>query len=114
MAGLILGVRMGSVVAPEYDVVATPTFGSFLDGKKVRVWVGPVLEYQCGLRVACAQIHELKCECAGITHASRSSSVPGVPSYVDSWFGERRAMILMNEFPTAHPRHWTSRSFPLD
>ncbi len=32
-----LGVGMGSMVAREYGVTATPTFGFFLDGKKVRV-----------------------------------------------------------------------------
>ena len=32
-----LGVGMGSVVAHEYGVVATPMFGFFLDGTKVRV-----------------------------------------------------------------------------
>jgi thiol-disulfide isomerase/thioredoxin len=31
-----LGVGMGSMVAREYGVTATPTFGFFLDGKKVR------------------------------------------------------------------------------
>jgi thiol-disulfide isomerase/thioredoxin len=38
-----LGVGMGSMVAREYGVSATPTFGFFLDGKKVRVvrsWSG--------------------------------------------------------------------------
>ena len=32
-----LGVGMGSAVAREYGVAATPTFGLFLDGTKVRV-----------------------------------------------------------------------------
>ena len=32
-----LGVGMGSMVAREYGVTATPTFEFFLDGKKVRV-----------------------------------------------------------------------------
>ena len=32
-----LGVGMGSMVAREHGVTATPTFGFFLDGKKVRV-----------------------------------------------------------------------------
>jgi thiol-disulfide isomerase/thioredoxin len=36
-----LGVGMGSMVAHEYGVAATPTLGFFLDGKKVRM---------CGLR----------------------------------------------------------------
>jgi hypothetical protein len=30
-----LGVGMGSMVAREYGVTATPTFGFFLEGKKV-------------------------------------------------------------------------------
>ena len=34
-----LGVGMGSMVAREYGVAATPTFGFFLDGKKVRVGI---------------------------------------------------------------------------
>ena len=32
-----LGVGMGSMVAREHGVTATPTFGFYLDGKKVRV-----------------------------------------------------------------------------
>ena len=32
-----LAVGMGSMVAREHGVTATPTFGFFLDGKKVRV-----------------------------------------------------------------------------
>jgi desumoylating isopeptidase 1 len=32
-----LGVGMGSMVAREYGVTATPTFGFFLDGKTARV-----------------------------------------------------------------------------
>lgn len=32
-----LGAGMGSMVAREYGVTATPTFGFFLDGKKVRI-----------------------------------------------------------------------------
>jgi thioredoxin-like negative regulator of GroEL len=35
-----LGVGMGSMVAREYGVTATPTFGLFLDGKKVRSGLG--------------------------------------------------------------------------
>jgi thiol-disulfide isomerase/thioredoxin len=31
-----LGVGLGSMVAREYDVTATPTFGFFLDGERVR------------------------------------------------------------------------------
>jgi thiol-disulfide isomerase/thioredoxin len=31
-----LGVGLGSMVAREYGVTATPTFGFFLDGKRVR------------------------------------------------------------------------------
>jgi desumoylating isopeptidase 1 len=31
-----LGVGMGGMVAREYNVAATPTFGFFLDGKRVR------------------------------------------------------------------------------
>ena len=33
-----LGVGLGSVVAREYDVTATPTFGFFLDGERVRAF----------------------------------------------------------------------------
>ena len=36
-AKVVLGMGMGSMVAREYGVTATPTFGFFLDGKKVRV-----------------------------------------------------------------------------
>ena len=35
-----LGVGMGSTVAREYGVTATPTFCFFLDGEKVRVRLG--------------------------------------------------------------------------
>ena len=34
-----LAVGMGSMVARKQGVAATPTFGFFLDGKKVRVWL---------------------------------------------------------------------------
>lgn len=56
-----LGVGMGSMVAREYGVTATPTFGFFLDGKKVRV-LGHGLGclFHLWLRSARAQIHELK------------------------------------------------------
>ena len=40
-----LAVGMGSMVAREHGVTATPTFGFFLDGKKVRVWLGLNLFY---------------------------------------------------------------------
>ena len=40
-----LAVGMGSMVAREYGVTATPMFGFFLDGKKVRVWLGLDLFY---------------------------------------------------------------------
>jgi hypothetical protein len=57
-----LGVGMGSMVAREYGVSATPTFGFFLDGKKVRVcrlWCRLyVADRECSLDRA--QIHELK------------------------------------------------------
>ena len=57
-----LGVGMGSMVAREYGVAATPTFGFFLDGKKVRVGIRSRLFYvadgECLL--ARAQTHELK------------------------------------------------------
>jgi len=36
-AKIDLGVGLGSMVAREYNVTATPTFGFFLDGKRVRV-----------------------------------------------------------------------------
>ena len=38
-----LGVGMGSMVAREYGVAATPTFGFFLDGKKVNMRFHPTL-----------------------------------------------------------------------
>ena len=57
-----LGVGMGSMVARECGVAATPMFNFFLDGKKVRVGIRSRLFYvadgECLL--ARAQIHELK------------------------------------------------------
>jgi thiol-disulfide isomerase/thioredoxin len=38
-----LGVGMGSMVAREYGIAATPTFGFFLDGKKVSIRFHPTL-----------------------------------------------------------------------
>ena len=40
-----LAVGMGSMVAREHGVTATPTFGFLLDGKKVRVWLSHDLFY---------------------------------------------------------------------
>ena len=37
-----LGVGMGSAVARKYGVAATPKFGFFLDGAKVRAGAGSV------------------------------------------------------------------------
>ena len=56
-----LSVGMSSMIAREYGVTATPTFGFFLDGKKVRCGLVTSLDcFICGLRSARAQIHELK------------------------------------------------------
>ena len=44
-----LGVGMGSMVAREYGVAATPTFGFFLDGKKVRVQFLLILSFPLSL-----------------------------------------------------------------
>jgi len=53
-----LGVGMGSMVAREYGVTATPTFGFFLDGKKVRFALG--LFFNVAEDCSRAQIQELK------------------------------------------------------
>ena len=100
-----LGVRMGMAVAREFGVAATSMFDSFS-------WVGRwyvcgdclrFLEYQCGLRVACAQIHDLK----GV-------NAPEMRTQVDllyQAFPRKLVLVvrsmsdmLMYEFLTAHPR----------
>ena len=40
-----LAARMGTIVAGEHGVTATPTFGFLWDEKKVRVWFGLDLLY---------------------------------------------------------------------
>ena len=40
-----LAVGMGSMVAREHGLTARPTFGFFLDGEKVRVWLSLDLFY---------------------------------------------------------------------
>jgi hypothetical protein len=88
-----LGVGMGSTVAREYGVTATPTFGFFLDGKKVRA-------AQClnctWLRSSRAQIHELK----GVNAPELRTQVDlllyqAFPRRLISWLCQQRAMALM-------------------
>jgi thiol-disulfide isomerase/thioredoxin len=55
-----LSVGMSSMVAREYGVAATPTFGFFLDGKKVRVARSRCRLFHLWLRSVRAQTHELK------------------------------------------------------
>ena len=51
-----LGVGMGGAIARQYNVAATPTFGFFLDGKKVCIGLVSLLPGSDGV----VQIHELK------------------------------------------------------
>lgn len=48
-----LGVGMASMIAREYGVTATPTFGFFLDGKKVRAVRSRPQLFHLWLRSAC-------------------------------------------------------------
>lgn len=76
-----LSVGMASMVAREYGVTATPTFGFFLDGKKVRaarsrsrlfhLWAEECSRADSGTEGR---------ECAGIAYAGRPSFVSGIPS----------------------------------
>ena len=97
-----LGVGMGSMVAREYDVTATPTFGFFLDGKKVRAARSGSRLFHLLLRSARVQIHELK----GVNAPELRTQVnlllyQAFPRRLISWLCEQRAMVLM--IFKAHP-----------
>ena len=87
-----LVVGMGSMVARGHGVAAALTFGFFIDGKKVRVWLAWFSPFLLKSKFACRFMNKGR-ECARIAYAGRPSSVSGVPSYVDSWLCNERSSL---------------------
>ena len=111
-----LGVGMGSMVAREYGVAATPTFGFFLDGKKVRFGLrSRLFLWLIECLLARAQTHELK----GVNALELRTQVDlllyqAFPRKLIFWLCEQRAIYSPDTFlQLTRTSHWTSRLFPL-